>query len=69
MKLRDILVVLDGSARSEVVLGVALGLARQHDAHLTGFCPLAVLSGDDPAARDSAWTANSVRSSSDSSRG
>ena len=43
MKLRDILVVLDGSARSDVVLGVALGLARQHDAHLTGFCPLEVL--------------------------
>jgi len=43
MKLRDILVVLDGSARSEVVLGVATGLARRHDAHLTGYCPLEVL--------------------------
>ena len=43
MKLRDLLVVLDGSARSEVVLGVALDLARRHDAHLTGFCPLEVL--------------------------
>ncbi len=43
MKLRDLLVVLDGSPRSEVVLGVALDLARRHDAHLTGFCPLEVL--------------------------
>jgi nucleotide-binding universal stress UspA family protein len=43
MKRRDILVVLDGSARSEVVLGVAMGLARRHDAHLTGYCPLQVL--------------------------
>ena len=43
MKLRDLLVVLDGSARSGVVLGVALDLARRHDAHLTGFCPLEVL--------------------------
>jgi nucleotide-binding universal stress UspA family protein len=43
MKLRDILVVLDGSARSEVVLGVAMDLARRHEAHLTGFCPLEVL--------------------------
>lgn len=43
MKLRDILVVLDGSARSEAVLGVAMGLARRHDAHLTGYCPLEVL--------------------------
>ncbi len=43
MDLRDILVVLDGSARSEGVLGVAMGLARRHDAHLTGFCPFEVL--------------------------
>jgi nucleotide-binding universal stress UspA family protein len=43
MKLRDILVVLDGSARSDVVLGVAMGLARRHDAHLTGCCPLEAL--------------------------
>ena len=43
MKLRDLLVVLDGSARSEVVLGVALTLAERNDAHVTGFCPLEVL--------------------------
>jgi nucleotide-binding universal stress UspA family protein len=43
MKLRDLLVVLDGSARGEAVLSVAMGLARRHDAHLTGFCPLEVL--------------------------
>ena len=43
MKLRDLMVVLDGSARSDVVLEVALALAERHDAHLTGFCPLEVL--------------------------
>jgi nucleotide-binding universal stress UspA family protein len=43
MKLRDLLVVLDGSARSEAVLGVAAGLAQRHDAHLTGYCPLEAL--------------------------
>ena len=43
MKLRDLLVVLDGSARTETVLGVATTLARRHDAHLTGFCPLEAL--------------------------
>lgn len=43
MKLRDVLVVLDGSARSGVVLDVTLTLARRHDAHVTGFCPLELL--------------------------
>jgi nucleotide-binding universal stress UspA family protein len=43
MKLRDLLVVLHGSARSNVVLGVALGLAQRYDAHVTGFCPLELL--------------------------
>jgi nucleotide-binding universal stress UspA family protein len=43
MKLRDLLVVLHGSARSNAVLSLALGLARRHDAHLTGFCPLELL--------------------------
>jgi nucleotide-binding universal stress UspA family protein len=43
MHLRDLLVVLDGSARTEVVLNVAMDLARRHDAHLTGFCPLQAL--------------------------
>ena len=36
MELKDILVHLDGSARSAVRLGVAAGLAAQHGAHLTG---------------------------------
>lgn len=43
MKLQDLMVVLDGSTRTETVLGVAAALARRHDAHLTGFCPLEVL--------------------------
>jgi len=43
MKLRDLLVVLHGSGRSNVVLGLALSLARRHDAHLTGLCPLELL--------------------------
>jgi nucleotide-binding universal stress UspA family protein len=43
MKLRDLVVVLHGSGRSNAVLGLALGLARRHDAHLTGFCPLELL--------------------------
>ncbi len=43
MKLRDLLVVLDGSGRSNVILGLALGLAGRHDAHVTGFCPLELL--------------------------
>src|ERR1700684_4460045 len=41
--LRDLVVLLDGSARDEVKLSVALGLARRHDAHLTGLCPLELL--------------------------
>jgi hypothetical protein len=49
MKLRDIPVVLVGSARSEVVLGVAMGVARRHAAHLKGFCPLEVLMPDNLA--------------------
>lgn len=43
MKLRDLLVVLDGLARDEVVLGVALDLAQRHEAHVTGICPLELL--------------------------
>ncbi len=43
MKLRDLLVVLDGSTRDEAVLGVATVLAQRHDAHLTGYCPLEAL--------------------------
>jgi nucleotide-binding universal stress UspA family protein len=41
--LQDLVVLLDGSARDEAKLVLALGLARQHDAHLTGLCPLDLL--------------------------
>jgi nucleotide-binding universal stress UspA family protein len=43
MKLRDLVVLLDGSVRDEAKLAVALELARRHDAHLTGLCPLELL--------------------------
>lgn len=43
MGLRDLLVLLDGSARDETKLAVALELARRHNAHLTGLCPLELL--------------------------
>lgn len=40
MGLRDIVVLLDGSARDDTTLGIAMGLARRNDAHLTGLCAL-----------------------------
>ena len=43
MSLRDLVVLLDGSARDEAKLAVALDLARRNDAHLTGLCPLELL--------------------------
>jgi nucleotide-binding universal stress UspA family protein len=43
MKLRDLVVLLDGTVRDEAKLAVAIGLARRHDAHLTGLCPLELL--------------------------
>ena len=43
MTLQDLLVVMDGSSRNDAVLSAAIGLARRHDAHLTGFCPLPLL--------------------------
>jgi nucleotide-binding universal stress UspA family protein len=43
MSLRDLVVLLDGSARDDIKLAVALGLARRCDAHLTGLCPLELL--------------------------
>ncbi len=43
MQLRDLLVVLDDAPRNAVRLGIALDLARQHDARLTGICPLDLL--------------------------
>jgi hypothetical protein len=43
MKLRDLVVLLDGSARDDTKLAVASDLARRHDAHLTGLCPMELL--------------------------
>jgi nucleotide-binding universal stress UspA family protein len=43
MKLEDLVVVLDGSSRADVVTGLAIDIARHHDAHLTGLCPLDLL--------------------------
>jgi nucleotide-binding universal stress UspA family protein len=43
MSLRDMVVLLDGSPRDDAKLAVAVSLARQHDAHLTGLCPLELL--------------------------
>jgi nucleotide-binding universal stress UspA family protein len=43
MGLRDLVVLLDGSARDEAKLAVAVELARRNDAHLTGLCPLELL--------------------------
>lgn len=43
VNLRDLVVLLDGSARDDAKLAVAVALARQHDAHLTGLCPLELL--------------------------
>ncbi len=43
MGLQDLVVLLDGSTRDEAKLTLALGLARRHDAHLTGLCPLELL--------------------------
>ena len=43
MHLRDILVVLDNAPGNPDRLAIALDLARQHNAHLTGLCPLDLL--------------------------
>jgi nucleotide-binding universal stress UspA family protein len=43
MGLRDLVVLLDGSARDPIKLAVALELARRNDAHVTGLCPLELL--------------------------
>jgi nucleotide-binding universal stress UspA family protein len=43
MKLRDLVVLLDGTGRDDAKLAVAVGLAKRHDAHLTGLCPLELL--------------------------
>src|SRR4051812_21827931 len=49
--LRDIMVGLDGSAASETRLAIALALARQYNAHLTGLSALALLMLARPAAQ------------------
>ena len=43
MRLKDLLVVLDPTPRSDVRLALALDLARRNDAHLTGLCPLELM--------------------------
>src|SRR5471030_1243904 len=43
MGLRDLVVLLDGSARDQAKMAVAIELARRSDAHLTGLCPLELL--------------------------
>src|SRR5215213_181434 len=48
--LRDIVVVLDGSASSEIRLTLAIALAQQHNAHLTGLSALALLMPARPVA-------------------
>lgn len=52
MQPRDLLVVLDGTRQSTVMLGVAAGLARRFEAHLHGVCPLGLLVGDPDAGED-----------------
>jgi nucleotide-binding universal stress UspA family protein len=49
--LRDIVVVLDGSAASEMRLTVAVALAQQHGAHLTGFSAMDLLLPARPAVQ------------------
>jgi nucleotide-binding universal stress UspA family protein len=49
MSLRDILVVLDGTARGKAALALAVNLAVRDHAHLSGLCPLEVLYPDDLA--------------------
>jgi nucleotide-binding universal stress UspA family protein len=51
MALRHIVVVLDDSAQSEARLTTAIALARQHEAFLTGLCPLDTLRPVAVAAR------------------
>ncbi len=38
MAFKDILVHVDNGSRSDARVGIAVGLARQHGAHLTGLC-------------------------------
>ena len=57
--LRDIVVVLDDSASSEMRLTVAVVLAQQHGAHLTGFSAMDLLLPATPAVQPATiprWT-------------
>ena len=49
--LRDIVVMLDDSAASEIGLDIAVALAQQHGAHLTGLSALALLMPMRPVVR------------------
>src|ERR1700712_5875458 len=49
--LRDIAVVLDDSAASEIRLDIAVALAQQHGAHLTGLSALELLMPTRPVVR------------------
>jgi nucleotide-binding universal stress UspA family protein len=51
MALRSILVVLDDSASSDQRLDIAVALAGQHDAHLTGFSALSLLRTSGPSVQ------------------
>jgi hypothetical protein len=50
--LRDIVVVLDDSASSAMRLTVAVDLAQQHGAHLTGFSAMDLLLPVKPAVQE-----------------
>ncbi len=49
--LRDIIVVIDESARSEIRLAIAVALAQQHNAYLTGISALDLLMPARPVVR------------------
>ena len=49
--LRDIVVVLDDATRSEIRLDIAVALAQQHDAYLTGLSALDLLMPTRPVVR------------------
>ena len=49
--LRDIAVVLDDSAASEIRMDIAVALAQQHGAHLTGLSALELLMPTRPVVR------------------
>ncbi|MBV8458515.1 MAG: hypothetical protein JO122_18095, partial [Acetobacteraceae bacterium] len=48
MGIKDIVVVLDDSARAKTVLTIALEQAQRHESYLTGLCPLELLMPPDP---------------------